>query len=111
MEGAKEKQVIASLQFFSSIDQIFEYGKSIFGERKAIEYENLIYENVKQLATRYLLHAEYPYLPTKDKRYRRIVLPAHFIIYRIKSDRIEVLNILHQAVSITQARKSRNIKP
>lgn len=111
MEGTKKKHVVVSFLFFSSVDQIFEYGKNIFGEKKAIEYENLIYETVQQLATSYLLHAEYPYLPTKDKRYRRVVLPAHFIIYRIKKDRIEVLNILHQAVSITEAKKVRNIKP
>ena len=99
------------LLFFSSVDQIFEYGKINFGEKKAIEYENLIYETVRQLTSGYLLNAEYPYLPTKDKRYRRAILPAHFILYRITKDRIEVLNILHQAVSITQAKKNRNIKP
>ena len=68
-------------------------------------------ETVRQLTSGYLLNAEYPYLPTKDKRYRRAILPAHFILYRITKDRIEVLNILHQAVSITQAKKNRNIKP
>lgn len=111
MEGTKKKPVVVSLLFFSSVDQIFEYGKINFGEKKAIEYENLIYETVRQLTSGYLLNAEYPYLPTKDKRYRRAILPAHFILYRITKDRIEVLNILHQAVSIAQAKKNRNIKP
>ena len=97
MEGTKKKPVVVSLLFFSSVDQIFEYGKINFGEKKA--------------TSGYLLNAEYPYLPTKDKRYRRAILPAHFILYRITKDRIEVLNILHQAVSITQAKKNRNIKP
>ena len=75
MEGTKEKPVIASLLFFSSVDQIFTYGKEIFGEQLAIKYENLIFEKIQQLRTDYLLHAEYPYLPTKNKRYRRIILP------------------------------------
>lgn len=56
-----------------------------------------------------MLNAEYPYLPTKDKRYRRAILPAHFILYRITKDRIEVLNILHQAVSITQAKRTETL--
>lgn len=111
MEGAKEKPVVVSLPFLTSVDQIFQYGKMTFGEKKAIEYENLIYETVRQLTLCCLLNAEYPYLPTKDKRYRRALLPAHFILYRITNDRIEVLNILHQAVSITKAKKSRSIKP
>lgn len=111
MEGTKEKPVVVSSLFLSSVDQIFEYGKMTFGEKKAIEYENLIFKTVRQLTSSYLLNAEYPYLPTKDKRYRRALLPAHFILYRITKDRIEVLNILHQAVSITKAKRSRNIKP
>ena len=111
MEGTKAKPVIASLLFFSSVDQIFEYGKESFGENQAIKYENLIYEAVKQLSTDYLLHAEYPYLPTKDKRYRRIVLPAHIIVYRITRKHIEVLNIMHQAESISQIKQLRSIKP
>ena len=65
MEGTKKKPVVVSLLFFSSVDQIFEYGKINFGEKKAIEYENLIYETVRQLTSGYLLNAEYPYLPTK----------------------------------------------
>lgn len=110
MEGTKAKPVIASLLFFSSIDQIFEYGKVSFGERQAIKYENLIYEKVKQLSTDYLLHAEFPYLPTKDKRYRRIVLPIHLIVYRITKKQVEVLNIIHQAESISHIKELRSIK-
>lgn len=111
MEGTKAKPVIASLLFFSSVDQIFEYGKETFGEGQAIKYENLIYEKVKQLTTDYLLHAEYPYLPTVDKRYRRIILPAHLIVYRITAKQIEVLNIIHQAESISHIKQLRSIKP
>ena len=111
MEGTKAKPVIASLLFYSSVDQIFTYGKMTFGEQTAIKYENLIYEKVQQLATDYLLHAEYPYLPTKDKRYRRIVLPAHLIVYRITAKQIEVLDIIHQAQSISHITQLRNIKP
>lgn len=111
MEGTKAKPVIASLLFYSSVDQIFTYGKMTFGEQTAIKYENLIYEKVQQLTTDYLLHAEYPYLPTKDKRYRRIVLPAHLIVYRITAKQIEVLDIIHQAQSISHIKQLRNIKP
>ena len=111
MEGTKAKPVIASLLFYSSVDQIFTYGNENFGEQIAIQYENLIFEKVRQLATDYLLYAEYPYLPTKDKRYRRIVLPAHLIVYRITAKQIEVLDIIHQAQSISHIKRLRNIKP
>lgn len=43
MEGTKAKPVIASLLFYSSVDQIFTYGKMTFGEQTAIKYENLTY--------------------------------------------------------------------
>lgn len=111
MEGTKAKPVIASLLFYSSVDQIFIYGKENFGEKSAIRYEHLIFEKAQQLATDYLLHAEYPYLPTKDKRYRRIVLPAHLIVYRITAKQIEILDIIHQAQSISHTKRLRNIKP
>ena len=110
MEGTKEKPVIASLLFFSSVDQIFTYGKEIFGEQLAIKYENLIFEKIQQLRTDYLLHAEYPYLPTKNKRYRRIILPAHLIVYRITVTQIEVLDIIHQKQIISYIKRLRHIK-
>lgn len=111
MAGSKEKTVIASSEFFIATDNIYTYGIEQFGEIQAIKYENLIYEEVKRLPSRYLIHPECRYLPTKSKIYRSIMLPAHFILYRITSIRIEVLDIISYRESISHIRNRRNIKP
>lgn len=111
MEGRKKKAIIILPKFYVSLNQILNYGEKTFGTRKAVEYENLIYESIHRLSTGYLLHAEYQYLPTKNKLYRRIVLPAHFIIYRVHKNYVEVLDIIHQSRSITKIRQVRKIKP
>lgn len=110
MEGTKEKAVIASSEFFIAADNIYIYGEDLFGESQAIKYENLIYEEVKQLSYRYLIHPECRYLPTKSKMYRSIMLPAHFILYRITDTRIEVLDIISYRESISHIRNRRHIK-
>jgi plasmid stabilization system protein ParE len=42
--------------------------------------------------------------------YRNIILDAHLIIYRITDERIEVLDILHSASSISKIRQIRNVR-
>lgn len=44
MEGAKKKPVVVSFLFFSSVDQIFEYGKITFGKRKLSNTKTLFME-------------------------------------------------------------------
>ena len=105
MEGTKEKALIVSSEFFISADNIYSYGTELFGEYQAIKYENLIYEEVRQLPSRYLIHPECRYMPTKNKMYRTIMLPAHFIL------RIEVLDIISYKESISHIKNRRNIKP
>ena len=111
MEGTKEKALIVSSEFFISADNIYSYGTELFGEYQAIKYENLIYEEVRQLPSRYLIHPECRYMPTQNKMYRTIMLPAHFILYRIINKRIEVLDIISYKESISHIKNRRNIKP
>jgi len=42
--------------------------------------------------------------------YRNIILDAHLIIYRITNERIEVLDIVHSASSISRIRQTRSIR-
>lgn len=82
MEGAKEKTIVNSLEFFQSVDNIYQYGINLFGEFQAIKYESLIYEEVRLLPLRYLAHPECRHISTKSRMYHSIILPAHFILYR-----------------------------
>lgn len=110
MEGTKVRPIDFSEIFYESLKNIFDYGIEQFGEFQAIKYENLIYEEVELLPYRYLIHPECRYLPTKSRMYRSIMLPAHFILYRITDLQIEVLDIISYKESISHIRNRRRIK-
>ena len=105
MEGTEIRPIDISLK------NTFDYGVELFGMLQALKYENLIYKEIEILPSRYLVHPECRYLPTKSKMYRTIMLPAHFILYRIRDTRIEVLDIISYRESISHIRNRRNIKP
>ena len=111
MEGTKIRPLDISDEFYLSLKNTFNYGVELFGILQALKYENLIYEEIELLPSRYLIHPECRFLPTKSKMYRTIMLPAHFILYRMTSKRIEVLDIISYRESISHIRNRRNIKP
>lgn len=111
MEGTKIRPLDISDEFYLSLKNTFNCGVELFGILQALKYENLIYEEIELLPSRYLIHPECRFLPTKSKMYRTIMLPAHFILYRITSKRIEVLDIISYRESISHIRNRRNIKP
>lgn len=110
MEGTKIRPIDISDEFYSSLKNVFEYGVELFGIAQALKYESLIYEEIELLPSRYLIHSECRFLPTKSKMYRSIMLPAHFILYRITDIRIEVLDIISYRESISHIRNRRHIK-
>lgn len=110
MEGTKIRPVDISETFYESLKKIFEYGIEHFGVLQAIKYESLVYEEVQLLPSRYLLFPECRHLPTKSRMYRSIMLPAHFILYRITDIQIEVLDIISYKESISHIRNRRRIK-
>ncbi|RHJ84882.1 type II toxin-antitoxin system RelE/ParE family toxin [Parabacteroides sp. AM08-6] len=110
MEDAKIRPIRIADLFYESIKNIFEYGVEQFGFLQALKYESLIYEEVDKLPLRYLAHPECRYLSTKDRRYRTIILPAHFILYRITATQIEILDIVSYRESISHIKRRRNIK-
>jgi len=60
-----------------------------------------------------ILYTYYPpcrHIPTKSRKYRNIILDAHLIIYRITAARIEVLDIVHGAMSVSRIRSVRSVK-
>ncbi|MDP3644903.1 MAG: type II toxin-antitoxin system RelE/ParE family toxin [Bacteroidota bacterium] len=110
MEGSKEKPVVFSLQYVIDTDKIYNYGIEIFGKNQAQKYESLIDKITTELSVCYWMYPECRYLPTKSRLYRNVILESHLIIYRVKTERIEVLRVIHSQSSISRIRSVRNIK-
>lgn len=111
MADFKRKEVKISAQFDLDIIGLYSYGEEVFGAIAAKSFIADIYSRIWSLDLMYLLHVECRHLPTKDKRYRNIILGSYLIIYRITTDSIEVLRILHSRSSIKKIKTSRKIIP
>jgi plasmid stabilization system protein ParE len=111
MAEIERKEVIVSKQFDIDIISLYTFGEEVFGTNAARSFIADIYSRVWSLDVMYLLHLECKYLPTNNKRYRNIILGSYLIIYRITSNNIEVLRILHSHSSIRKIKTSRQIKP
>lgn len=107
-DGAR-KEVKVSAQFDLDIIEIYSFGEEVFGPVAAKSLVADIYSRIWSLDQLYFLHPECRHLPTKDKRYRNIILGSYLIIYRITSDAVEVLRILHSRSSIRKIRTSRKV--
>ena len=110
MEGFEERTVVFSLQYVIDADNIYNYGKEIFGENQAQKYESIIDKITTELAISYWMYPECRHIPTKGHLYRNIILESHLIIYRVKTERIEVLRVIHSQSSISHIRSVRKIK-
>ena len=109
-EEISRKQVKVSDKFYESAEQIYIFGFETFGYFQAEQYKQKIR---KSLDTLFEFHRAYPecrHIPTKNRIYRNIILDAHLIIYRITVQRIEVLDIIHAASSISKIRGVRKIR-
>jgi plasmid stabilization system protein ParE len=110
MAEIERKEVKISKQFDVDIISLYTFGEEVFGAIAAKSFIDDIYSRVWSLDSMYMLHLECRYLPTKDKRYRNIILGSYLIIYRITAERIDVLRILHSHSSIRKIKFSRQIK-
>ena len=104
----KNKEVVASKKVDFDLEEIYDYSVDTFGERKAKEYVNCLYDTIMSLDKNYLMYPECRQLPTKGKIYRRVVVESHIIIYRI-TKRVEVLRIFHSASSNRKIRSARTV--
>lgn len=103
------KRVIASPQYEESLGETFIEGIERFGIYQARKYLELILISVEGLETDYPYHPECRHIATKTRMYRNIILDSHLIIYRIADERVEVLDILHSASSISRIKSARKI--
>ena len=110
MEEFKEKHVVFSRQYITDTDEIYNYGTETFGTSQANKYESFIDDTTTKLNQSYWMYPECKHLPTKGHIYRNIILESHLIIYRVKTERVEVLGIFHAKSSISRLRTARKIK-
>ena len=104
------KEVVSSKYYEIHLAEIIEYSIDTFGYAQACKYFNTIAQHVEKLDIYYTWYPECRHLATKSRKYRNIILDAHLIIYRITSERIEVLDIVHSASSISKIRKVRKVR-
>lgn len=107
--GVTQKQVIASSQFWDNYNNVYEQGLDLFGYFQAELYTNKIRNILYELDRTYPYYPECRHLATKNRMYRNIILDSHLIIYRITEERVEILDILHSASSISQIKSTRKI--
>ena len=109
-EGISCKPVEVSDEFKIHRTQVYDYSLDTFGYFQAERYLNKIEKALFTLHTYYTAYPECRHLATKNRKYRNIILDAHLIIYRITDKRIEVLDIVHSASSISKIRRVRKIR-
>ena len=109
-EGIPRKEVKVSAQFYESFEQIYDYGSETFGEIQAGRYGQKIRASLGTLPDRYTYYPPCRHIPTRSLKYRNIILDAHLIIYCITAARIEVLDIVHGAMSVSRIRAVRGIR-
>ena len=109
-KGISCKPYVTSDKFFESRREVYDCGASMFGYFQAERYDGKIEKAIETLSSYYTAYPECRYLATKSRMYRNIILDAHLIVYRIAAERIEVLDIIHSASSITKIRNVRKIR-
>ena len=106
----KNLTVVTSSPFnVKDIPSIHEYGMVTFGLKLADYFIGEIYKQLESLSKEYLLHPECRHLETKTKKYRNIILGSYLIIYRITTNRIEVLRAFHGSRSPKKIQKAKKI--
>ena len=103
-------QVVESELFFQDLQALFDYGVETFGLNASDAFVEDLLFRVENLAFQYELHPECRFLVTKKRIYRNIILGSYMILYRIKTNRIEVLRIFHSSSSIRRIKQARSIK-
>ena len=104
------KPYVVSNKFNESRVHIYKYSLDTFGYFQAERYKQKIRQSLDTLLNFYTAYPECRHLTTKSRMYRNIVLDAHLIVYRITSQRIEVLDIIHSASSIRKIQGIRKVR-
>ncbi len=104
------KKVEYSSFFYEDLKSIYTYGFEIFGEMMAEILQSQILNVTQSLYFQYYLNPECKHLETKTQIYRNIILGKYLIIYRIRTNKIEVLRALHGSQSPKTIKTIKKIK-
>jgi toxin ParE1/3/4 len=94
----KKLKVAVSEQYGDDLKNVLQYGLETYGYSGALAFYDNIERLVANLESEYFMYPECRFLITKSKIYRNIILESYLIIYRIASDRIEVLRVFHSSI-------------
>jgi toxin ParE1/3/4 len=89
---------------------IYQYGIETFGKKAADIWLEHIHHEISGLSFKFNAHPPCKHFPTKSGMYRNIILGKYLIIYRIRTEKIEVLRAFHGSRSIKTIRSSRSVK-
>ncbi|SEI37813.1 Plasmid stabilization system protein ParE [Dyadobacter sp. SG02] len=104
------RPVVISTLAIESLENIYTYGIETFSYSSATVFIEELYVRINQLSSDYLHHPICRFIPTKTGIYRNLQHGRYLVIYRVKPERIEVLNIIHSSRSPTKIRATRKIK-
>ena len=106
----KEKKVIIKDFALNNLEKQIDYFEENFSFQYALKLETEFLTVVQSLSHFYLKYPECQNLPTKNKIYRCFAWRSYLIIYRIKSDLIEVLSLFHARQNPNKQKSLRRIK-
>ncbi|MET7253864.1 type II toxin-antitoxin system RelE/ParE family toxin [Dyadobacter fermentans] len=104
------RPVVISDLAIESLENIYIYGLETFSYSSATVFVEELYVRLNQLSSEYLHHPVCRFIPTKTGMYRNLQHGRYLVIYRIKPERIEVLNIIHSSRSPSKIKAARKIK-
>ena len=110
MADIERKEVVLSTAAQADIKAIFVFGAETFGFIAAKAFVAEVYMSIWGLDYQFNMHPECRFLITKNKIYHNIIQGNYLIIYRITSERVEVLRVLNSRVSVRKIRGARVTK-
>ncbi len=89
-------QLRLSPQAENDLEKIYLYTFETWGEIKADQYQDRLYDQMTGLLSNPFLGSKYEFKPA----YRKLKVAKHLVFYRIEEERLIVIRILHQSMDI-----------
>jgi plasmid stabilization system protein ParE len=110
MAENERKELVISQHFDIDLIDVYIHGEDVFGSIAAKSFIADIYSRVWSLDLMHYLHPECRHLQTKNKIYRNIIIGSYLVIYRITTEKVEVLRIINGHISISKLKLTRKIR-
>ena len=104
------REVVYTKNIDKDLSSIYQYGIETFGVVFANVFLAEFHHTLQGLSFMFNTYPECRHLNTISKMYRNAIVGKYLIKYRIKSDKIEVLRVLHGSVSVKTIKNVRSIK-